>query len=122
MEERSSPFTPLEEVLTSQDGSNKRRVRIENQVRHTMLLCGADAPPGTAPRGYLARELSDAIPSEKGKGKGYEGSVTNGKSPSTFTVILFVAGSRSMEARMERRLEGMGRFFGYSTVHIGADL
>ena len=29
---RSSPFAPLEEVLTPQDGSNKRRVRIEDLV------------------------------------------------------------------------------------------
>ena len=67
VEERSSPFTPLEEVLTSQDGSNERRVRIEDVVRHTMLLCGADAPPGRALRGNLVRELSKAITSEKGK-------------------------------------------------------
>ena len=59
-------------VLTSQDGS-KRRVRIEDLVRHTMLLCGADAPPGRALRGNLARELTNAIPSEKGKGKGWKG-------------------------------------------------
>ena len=34
-----------------------------------MLLCGADAPPGSAPRGNLVRELSNAITSEKGKSK-----------------------------------------------------
>ena len=68
----------MEEVLTSQDGSNKRRVRIEDLVRHTMLLCEADAPPGSAPRGNLVRELSNAITSEKGKSKseGEEGSVS----------------------------------------------
>ena len=32
-----------------------------------------------------------------------------------------VAGSRSVEARMERRLEEMGRFYDYRTMHIGAD-
>ena len=68
MEEISSLFAPLEEILTSQDGPHKRRVRIEDLVRHTML-CGADAPPGRAPRGNLARELSWAITPEKGKTK-----------------------------------------------------
>ena len=33
------------------------------------MLCGADAPPGRAPRGNLARELSRAITMEKGKTK-----------------------------------------------------
>ena len=136
MEERSSPFTPLEEVLTSQDGSHKRGVRIEDLVRHTMLLCGADAPPERALRGNPVRELSKAITSDKGKSKGEKGAsqphpeksrlslevmVTNGNSLSTLTMRLFVAGSRSVEARMERRLEGMGRFFGYNTIHIGTD-
>ena len=53
--------------------------------------------------------------------QGYEGSVTSGNSLSTFTVRLFVAGSQSVEARMERRLEGIGRFCDCSTMHIGAD-
>ena len=34
-----------------------------------MLFCGADAPLGRAPRGNLARDLSKAITSEKGKRK-----------------------------------------------------
>ena len=60
-------------LLTSQDGSNKRRMNIQDLIRHTMLLRGADAPPGTVPRGNLARELRKAISSEKGKGKREKG-------------------------------------------------
>ena len=97
-DQRGSPFAPLEEVLTSQDGPNKRRVniqdlisnrwkklpeevglsfailqetlstadgaphkrriRIQHLVRHAMVVCGAEALPGRAPRGNLSRELS----------------------------------------------------------------
>ena len=64
---------PLEEVLTSQDGSNNRRMNIQDLIRHTMSLRGADAPPGTVPRGNLTRELRKAISSEKGKGKRKKG-------------------------------------------------
>ena len=38
-----------------------------------MMLCGAEAHPGRAPRGNLTRELGKVIVSEKVKGKGGKG-------------------------------------------------
>ena len=67
------PFTLLEEATAAVDGYQRRRIKIQDFIRHTMLICGADAPPGRAPRGNLARELSKAISSERGKGKGVKG-------------------------------------------------
>ena len=69
----SPPFTRVEEVTAAPDGYQRRRIKIQDLVRHTMLLCGADAPLGRAPRGNLTRELSKAISSEKGKDKGEKG-------------------------------------------------
>ena len=66
-------FTPLKEVTAAPDGYQKRRVKIQDLIRRTMLLCRADAPLGRVPRGIMARELGKAIPSEKGKGKGAKG-------------------------------------------------
>ena len=61
---------PLGEVLSTADGAqHMRRLRVQDLVRHVVVLCGADGPPGRAPRGNLARELSKEIDSEKGKGK-----------------------------------------------------
>ena len=62
------PFTPLEEVTAALDGCQRRRIKIQDLTRHTMLICGADALLGRGPRGNLARELSKAIPSERGAG------------------------------------------------------
>ena len=45
------PFTPLGEVLTAQDGSNKKGIKMQDLI----------APPGRAPHGNLARGLSKAI-------------------------------------------------------------
>ena len=56
------PFAPLEDVMEAQDGYQKRRVKIQDPIRLTMLFCGQDAPQGRAPRGNMARELSKAIP------------------------------------------------------------
>ena len=52
------------------DGYRWRRKTILDLIRHTMLLCGADAPQERAPRGNIARELSKAIASGKGEGEG----------------------------------------------------
>ena len=55
------PFAPLEDTLATQDGAqHKRCVRIQDLVRHTVILCGAQAPPGRAPRGNPAREVGKA--------------------------------------------------------------
>ena len=44
-EEENFPFALLEETLPWQDGAqHKRRIRIQDLVRHTMVLCGAEAP------------------------------------------------------------------------------
>ena len=64
------PFATLEEVTAAPDGYQRRRINIQDLIRHTMQICGADAPPGRAPRGKIARELSKAISSKKGKGRG----------------------------------------------------
>ena len=51
--------------------ANARRAKEEDQnqdlVRHALVLCGAQAAPGRAPRGNLARALSNAITPDKGK-------------------------------------------------------
>ena len=60
------PFMPPEEPIQTQEGQ-KRRIRIQDLVRHALVLCGAQAAPGRAPRGNLARALGKAIMSDKGK-------------------------------------------------------
>ena len=60
------PFMPLEEPMQTQEGQ-KRRIRIQDLVRHALVLCGAQAAPGRAPRGKMARALSNAIMPDKGK-------------------------------------------------------
>ena len=72
------PYAPLEEILTTQDGSNKRRTKIQYLIKHTLVLCGPKVPQARAPRGNMARQLNDAIlKAEKGKererGKGADG-------------------------------------------------
>ena len=54
---------------------HKRRIRIQDLVGHTMILCGAEAHPGRAPHGNLARELGKVIFSEVAKGKGGKGAL-----------------------------------------------
>ena len=71
-------YSPNLRDLSSEDTgglsvSSQRRITVHDLMRHTMLLCGADAPTGRAPCGNLARELSNAISSEKGKGRGTKG-------------------------------------------------
>ena len=66
------PFMPQEEPKQTQEGQ-KRRIRIQDLVRLALVLCGAQAAPGRAPRGNLARELSNAIMPDKGSGKGAKG-------------------------------------------------
>ena len=69
-------MTLLEEVLTAQDGSHKRRITIQDIIRHIHILCGARAQQGRAPRGNMVRQLSDASPKvEKGRGWGAKGRV-----------------------------------------------
>ena len=43
---------PLEESLATAQGdsSNKKRIQIEDLIRHVLLLCGAEAPQRRAPR------------------------------------------------------------------------
>ena len=67
------PFAPLEEITATQGGYPKSRIQIQDLIRHTPSLSGAEVPHGRA-RGYMARQLSDAIPKlEEGKGKGTRG-------------------------------------------------
>ena len=69
--------------MAALDGYPRRRIKIQDLNRHSMLLCRANAPPERAPRGNLARELSKAISAEKGKGKGVKGA----SQPSQWTQI-----------------------------------
>ena len=66
------PFMPLEEPMQTQEGQ-KRRIRIQDLVRHALVLCGAQAAPGRAPRGKMARALSNAIMPDKRQVKGRKG-------------------------------------------------
>ena len=95
-------------------------MKIQDLFRFSMLL-GSRRTTGEsfARQPCKGAEQGDSIGERQRQG--YEGSVTSGNSLSTLTVRLFVAGSRSVQAKMKRRLKGMGRFFGYSTMHIGAD-
>ena len=55
---------PLEESLATAQGDspNKKRIQIEDLIRHVFVLCGAEAPQGRVFRGNMARQLSDACP------------------------------------------------------------
>ena len=53
-----SPYAPLEEAMSTQDGYPQRGVMIQEVVRHALILCGAQVSQGRALRGNLARELS----------------------------------------------------------------
>ena len=69
-EEGRLTLAPLEETLRTVGwAQHKTRIRIQVLVRHAVVLCGAEAPPGRAPRGNLVRQLSKTIVPEKG-GKG----------------------------------------------------
>ena len=63
------PYAPLEEATGTQDGYPKRRVKIQDLVRHALILCGAQVPQGRAPRGNVARELSKAFFTRERQGK-----------------------------------------------------
>ena len=64
---------PLEEAMATQDRANGKIMKIQ-EIMHTLLLCGAEVPLGRAPRGNMARQLTEAIPeAERGKGKGVMG-------------------------------------------------
>ena len=68
VDQRGPPCAPSEEVLPAQDGSDKRRMKIQDLIRHTQR---PNVPQGRAPRGNMAWQLGDAVPkAEKGKGKG----------------------------------------------------
>ena len=83
-EEGCLPFAPLEETLATQGvAQNKRRIRIQDLVGHTMILCKADAPLGRAPCGNLARELGKVTISEKGRGQGRKGASQSSQMEST---------------------------------------
>ena len=58
--------------MQTQEGQ-KRRIRIQDLVRHALVLCGAQAAAGRAPCGNLARELSNAIMPDKRQEKGRKG-------------------------------------------------
>ena len=51
------------------DRDSKKKIKIQDLVRHALILCGAQVPQGRASRGNLARELSEASSLEKGTGK-----------------------------------------------------
>ena len=65
------PYTPLEEVTAALDWHHRRRIKDPRlgQTYHVALWSRRTAGE-SSPCGNLARELSKAIPSEKGKGKG----------------------------------------------------
>ena len=74
-DQRNPPYAPLKEIQTTQDGSNKR---IQNLIKHTLVLCGPKVPQARAPRGNMARQLNDAIlkaekEKERERGKGADG-------------------------------------------------
>ena len=52
---------------------SKKRIKIQDLVRHSLILCGAQVPQGRASQGNLARELSEASSLEKGKRKKEKG-------------------------------------------------
>ena len=41
------PFTSLGEVTAAPDGHQRKRIKIQDLIRHTMLLCGEDAQTGS---------------------------------------------------------------------------
>ena len=43
------PFTPLDEVTAAPDRYQRKRIKIQGLIRHTMLLCGTGAPQERAP-------------------------------------------------------------------------
>ena len=56
--------------LARKTDTEKRRIKIQDLVRHSLILCRAQVPQGRAPRGNLSRELSKVFLPEKCKGKG----------------------------------------------------
>ena len=81
LEEEGLPFAPLEETLSTVDGAKqKRRIRIQDMVRHPMVLYGEEAPPVRAPRVNHARELSQGIDAKKKARKGAERERSNCRS------------------------------------------
>ena len=50
-------YGPLEEAVGTQDGFPKRRSKIQDLVRHSLMQCGAQDPSGRVPRGKLVRGL-----------------------------------------------------------------
>ena len=85
--DQHSPFTPHKEVTAALDRHQRRRMKIQDPVRHFMLICGADAPPGRAPRGNLQRRASKATASEKGEGKDTKGASHSNNIPLTAAIL-----------------------------------
>ena len=49
---------PLEDAIGAQEGIRKRRVKIQDLIRHTLIMCGAQVPHKEAPRGTVARNAA----------------------------------------------------------------
>ena len=59
---------PLKEALaTLADGPHKRRINMQELIRHVLILYGANMTQGRALRGKMARQLLDAL--QKGASK-----------------------------------------------------
>ena len=96
------PSMPLEEPIQTQKGQ-KRRIRIQDLVRHALILHGAQAALGRAVSGNLARELSNAIMPDKGKGKGGKGMLQLTQSQSSQTGSVSALTQRLATRRRDRR-------------------
>ena len=64
---------PLEEApATNGDGPHKRRMNVQELIRHALILCGARSPHCTAPRENMARQLLEELP-KTGQGSDADG-------------------------------------------------